>query len=125
MHNAKKLNIWIDGMDLVDAIYNATDKFPKSEIFGLASQMQRAAVSIPSNIAEGTGKGSNKEFVRFLGHALGSSFELETQVLIATRRQYLSEEESRMLLNSITQLQRRICSFRDSLEGSNSNTEIF
>ncbi len=63
------MNIWQDSMDLVDKIYNATIHFPQSELYGLASQMQRAAVSIPSNIAEGAGKGSDKDFAHFLGHA--------------------------------------------------------
>ncbi len=122
-HNHKKLDIWIDGMTLVDDIYNITTSFPKFEIYGLASQMQRAAVSIPSNIAEGAGKGSDKEFAHFLGHALGSLFELETQVLIAIRRQYIAEETN--LLENILSLQKRVRVFKDKLAVPDATNEVF
>ena len=101
MHNFRKLQIWIDGINLVDDIYNATDKFPKHELFGLASQMQRSATSVPSNIAEGSGKSSNKDFARFLSISVGSLFELETLVLIAERRGYIDNSQSQDLQNKI------------------------
>ena len=66
MHNFRKLDIWIDSVELADTVYVMTDAFPKSEVYGLASQMQRAAVSVPSNIAEGSGKDSDRDFSRFL-----------------------------------------------------------
>jgi four helix bundle protein len=78
-------------------IYRATSGFPKHEIYGLTSQMRRAAVSVPSNIAEGEGHRSDPEFVRFLFHARGSLLELQTQLLIARRLQYLSEEKANEL----------------------------
>jgi four helix bundle protein len=83
------LRIWQDAMDLTVEVYRATGDFPKHEIYGLASQMRRAAVSVPSNIAEGKGHRSDPEFVRFLLHARGSLLELQTQLLIARRLQYL------------------------------------
>jgi four helix bundle protein len=88
----RDLRIWQEAMDLTVEIYRATGGFPRHETYGLASQMRRAAVSVPSNIAEGKGHRSDAEFVRFLLHARGSLLELQTQLLIARRLQYLSEE---------------------------------
>src|ERR1017187_5319400 len=87
------LRIWQESMDLAVEIYRATSDFPKHETYGLVSQMRRAAVSVPSNIAEGKGHRSDPEFVRFLFHARGSLLELETQILIARR---LRSEERRV-----------------------------
>lgn len=78
----KELIVWKKSMDLVREIYLITEQFPKDEVYGLSSQMQRAAVAIPSNIAEGYLRGHRKEYVQFLSIALGSSAELETQILI-------------------------------------------
>ena len=87
------LRIWQESMDLALEIYRATSGFPRHETYGLVSQMRRAAVSVPSNIAEGKEHRSDPEFVRFLFHARGSLLELQTQLLIARRLQYLSEAE--------------------------------
>jgi four helix bundle protein len=88
------LRVWQESMDLTIEIYRATSEFPKHETYGLTSQMRRAAVSVPSNIAEGKGHRSDPEFVRFLFHARGSLLELQTQLLIAQRLEYLSEEKA-------------------------------
>jgi len=80
----KELRVWQDAMALVRDIYRVTRTFPKDELFGITSQMRRAAVSIPSNIAEGRGRYSQREFAQFLYHARGSLLELETQMLIAS-----------------------------------------
>jgi len=88
------LRIWQEAIDLTVETYRVTGDFPKHETYGLASQMRRAAVSVPSNIAEGKGHRSDPEFVRFLLHARGSLLELQTQILIAQRLQYLSEEKA-------------------------------
>jgi len=85
------LRIWQESMDLTVEIYRATSGFPRHETYGLISQMRRAAISVPSNIAEGKGHRSDPEFVRFLFHARGSLLELQTQLLIARRLQYLPE----------------------------------
>jgi len=77
-------------MDLVEEIYKITRGFPKNELYGLTSQLRRAAVSVPSNIAEGQGRLTPGEFKQFLGHAHGSLFETETQILLAGRLRYLS-----------------------------------
>jgi four helix bundle protein len=89
----KDLRIWQESMDLAVEVYQATTVFPKHKTYGLTSQMRRAAVSIPSNIAEGKGHRSDAEFVRFLFHARGSLLELRTQLLIAQRLHYLPPEK--------------------------------
>ena len=86
------LRVWQDAMNLAEQIYRTTCDFPKHELYGLVSQMRRAAVSVPSNIAEGKGRHSDPDFVRFLLHARGSLLELQTHLLLAGRLQYLSQE---------------------------------
>jgi four helix bundle protein len=94
----KDLIAWQKAMDLVSVLYDATENFPKRETFSLTDQMRRAAVSIPSNIAEGQAHFSRREFRHFLRHSCGSLAELETQILIAQRRKYLSESQTTELL---------------------------
>ncbi len=89
MHNFKELIIWQKSMDLVTDIYQASFSMPQSQQYSLTDQIQRSAVSIPSNIAEGSGRGSNKEFVRFLNISNGSCCELETQLLIAQNLNFI------------------------------------
>ncbi|GFD73607.1 hypothetical protein KUL113_30270 [Tenacibaculum sp. KUL113] len=97
MHNFKKLKIWTESMNLVSDSYKLTRTFPDFEKFGLVSQMNRCAVSIPSNIAEGSSKSTNKHFNKYLEDSLGSSFEWETQLIIAFNESYLSEEKFKEL----------------------------
>jgi four helix bundle protein len=92
MTTHKDLNVWKKSMNLVVLTYKITSQFPKEELFGLASQMRRAAVSIPSNIAEGHGRNSAKDLVRFLYFALGSASELETQVLISQNLGFITDD---------------------------------
>ena len=115
MHNFRKLDTWLDGVELADTIYTLTASFPKTEIYGLSSQMQRAAVSVPSNIAEGSGKGSDRDFARFVSISLGSLFELETQIEIAYRRGYISTENYYALRPKVESLQKRIYNLREHL----------
>ena len=111
-HNFRKLDIWVDGIELADSIYTITSAFPMEERYGPSSQMQRAAVSVSSNIAEGAAKDSSKDYCRFLGISLGSLYELETQLEIANRRGYVETELYYTILIKITSLQRRVFTFR-------------
>jgi four helix bundle protein len=112
VRNFREYDIWIDGMDLVNTIYNLVDKFPKMEKFALSSQITRSAVSIPSNIAEGASRSSEKDFARFLEIALGSAFELETQLIIACKRKYISEVNLDESVKKLISLQKRIYGLR-------------
>ena len=89
MSDYKELMVWQKSMDLVCAVYTCTKSFPKEELYGLTSQIRRASVSIPSNIAEGASRAGSKEFMQFLHIARGSASELETQLLLAERIGYL------------------------------------
>jgi four helix bundle protein len=102
----KDLVAWQKSMDLVTAAYRATAGFPRDELFGLTSQLRRAAVSIPSNIAEGQGRLSEKEFRYFLGQARGSLMEVETQLQIAENLGYLQKEQTSSLLQSCAEVGR-------------------
>ena len=93
----KDLRVWQEAMTLTVEIYRCTGKFPKHEVYGLTQQIRRAAVSVPSNIAEGKGHYSDKEFSRFLFHARGSLQEVQTQLLIAEQLQYLAKEDAQRL----------------------------
>jgi len=114
----RDLRVWQQSMDLALNIYRGTQSFPKHELYGLAQQMRRAAVSLPSNIAEGKGHSSDKDFRRFLFHARGSLMELETQIMLAGTLQYLSEEQSRNLRESATQVGRSLAGLLNSLSGA-------
>jgi len=118
MHNFKKLKIWIESMELVSESYKITRSFPKFETYGLMSQMNRCAVSIPSNISEGTSKNSNIHFAQYLEHSLGSAFEWETQLIVAHNEKYISEEKFKELENKIKQIQKMISSFKSGLKKS-------
>ena len=91
--NYRDLKVWQAAVDVVEAVYRLTRTFPKSEIYGITQQIQRAAVSVPSNLAEGHARASTKEFLHHISIALGSLAELETQLIIATRLQYLGAQE--------------------------------
>ena len=112
----KDLIAWKKAMELVAMIYDATDGFPSHEQFGLVSQLRRAAVSVPSNIAEGKAHYSNRDFVRFLRHARGSLAEIETQVLIARQRQYLPAETTAKLTQKLDELGRILSGLINSLK---------
>jgi len=93
MAGYRDLQVWQAAIRLAEEVYRLSARLPKQEIYGLTSQLQRSAISIPSNIAEGHGRNSNEEFDHFLGIALGSLAELETQVILAQRLNYLGEKE--------------------------------
>ena len=102
-------------MDLVNQVYDVLDSFPDNEKYGLRSQISRCVVSIPSNIAEGSGRKSEKEFARFIEIALGSSFELETQILIAKGRGFIPKDRTEEIINNLISIQKRMNGFRNTL----------
>lgn len=107
-HNFRKLEIWRLSMDLVKQVYALSKNLPESEKFGLISQVQRCAISIPSNIAEGSGRTSNKEFNHFLKIAISSSYELETQLILANELYSIEIEE---ISNDLRNIQNMIGGF--------------
>lgn len=115
MHNIKELKIWNKAMELTIEIYKATEKFPKEETYGLTSQIRRAAVSIPSNISEGAGRNSKNEFRHFLSIANGSSYELQSQLVISNRLNLITDETTEILLTKIDEIQKMNYSFQKSL----------
>ena len=112
----RDLIAWQKSIDLVAEIYRCTDKFPKQEIYGLTSQVRRAAVSIPSNIAEGQGRQHTKEFLNFLGTARGSLMELETHLILSQRVGLLKAPDAEALLNLADEISRMLSGLRRSLE---------
>ena len=108
MHNYKQLEVWKKGIDLASVIYTVTKKFPKEEKFGIISQMRRCVVSISSNIAEGAGRNSDNEFRHFLNISFGSCSELETQLIISHRLQYLAKEEFEKISSYLAEIQKMI-----------------
>lgn len=116
MKNFKNLKIWQKGIELVVNVYKDSMKFPKEELYGLTSQIRRSAVSIPSNIDEGSGRNSDKEFNRFLDISLGSSFELETQLIIAHELEFLSDTTFEDLNNKVIEEQKMITGLKRSLK---------
>lgn len=118
MHNYKNLHIWQEGINLARKIYEVTGNFPANEKYGIVSQMTRAAVSIPSNIAEGAGRNSNKDFANFLSIAIGSIFELHTQMTICEQIGYINEETTKQLEQQIYTLQQQITTYKQRIEGS-------
>ncbi|GAA4922232.1 four helix bundle protein [Mucilaginibacter defluvii] len=116
MHNLTELKIWNKAIDLAVEVYKATATFPADERFGLTSQSRRAAVSIPSNIAEGAGRNSNKEFCNFLGIANGSSYELQTQLVISNRLNLIEDDLKDDLLKQIEELQKMNYAFQQRLK---------
>ncbi|TDU39681.1 four helix bundle protein [Gelidibacter sediminis] len=115
MHNFKKLKIWEESISLVQHNYRLTRTFPDFEKFALVTQMNRCAVSIPSNIAEGSSKSTNRHFNKYLEDSLGSAFEWETQLIVAFNENYLSEEKFKELEQKIIQIQKMISRFQSGL----------
>jgi len=107
-HNFREIKIWQEALLLVKDVYSFSSQPPKEELYGITSQINRSAVSIPSNIAEGSGRTSNKEFIRFLEIAIASSYELETQLILAEEIFGLS---SKNIIENLNALQNRIGGF--------------
>lgn len=119
MADYKNLKVWQNAISLTMRIYDIVDKFPNYECYGLANQMERAAVSIPSNIAEGCGRQSDKEFYYFLHIAKGSMYELQTQLYIASGRGYMSDEDMEEINHMIDDLGKMISGLLRRVEERN------
>ena len=119
----RDLRVWQQAMELVVETYKQTRDFPKTEIYGLTSQMRRAAVSIPSNIAEGKGRSTDRDRAHFFCHARGSLLELETQILIAQRLAYLARAQADGLLNVSAHLGRMLNALVQSLKTPDATLE--
>lgn len=111
-----KLDVWKKSIDFVTKIYKLTSSFPGEEKFGLISQLKRASVSIPSNIAEGAARESKKEFCNFLSIAQGSSSEVETQLIISNKLGYLDNKNLNEVLEELTDISRMLTGLRKSLK---------
>jgi four helix bundle protein len=117
----KELKIWQKGMVLAQSVYRLTAKSPVDERFGLTSQMRRAAVSVPSNIAEGQARHGTREFLQFLSQASGSLAELETQVLLSMELGYCGESDTTSIVGEITEMQKMVAAIRGKLAGFSSH----
>ena len=115
MHQFKELEIWKRSRLFCSQIYAITLKFPSEEKFGLTNQLRRASVSIPSNIAEGSSRNSNKDFARFLEIAIGSAYEIETQLLIAFDLCFIKIDELEKSVNELNEIIKMISRFRSNL----------
>ncbi len=115
----RDLNVWQKGMDLVDRMYEETENMPAKEMYGLTSQMRRAAVSVPSNIAEGHAKRRGNYFATHLDTALGSLAELDTQLEICLRRRFIKAAIVRSMQGEIEELQRMAMSLQEKIETRN------
>ncbi len=116
VQNYRQLVVWQKAMGLVKYVYELTKKFPREELYGLTLQIRRAVISIPSNIAEGQGRNSTKEFIRHLFIAYGSLMETETQGLVAEMQNYITAEETVALMNKTAEVGRLINGLINSLE---------
>lgn len=115
MNKYKELTIWKKSMELTKVIYTLTDKFPKDEKFGIISQMRRSSISIVSNIAEGAGRESKKEFCHFLSISNGSSYELQTQLIVAEDIEIVAPEKIKQAIDLIDEIQKMNFALRKKL----------
>ena len=118
MRDFRQYEVWKNAVSFTTEVYKLTAAFPPSEKFGLVNQLQRASVSIASNIAEGASRTSEKDFTHFLEISLGSSFEVETQLLISKNLNYISEEEYLAVIKNITVLQKQLNQFINKIRKS-------
>ena len=115
MHNYRELKIWKSAIEISLVVYKLIEQFPEIEKYNLSSQIRRSAVSVPSNIAEGAGRNSDKDFLRFLGIAQGSAFELQTQIIIAYKLKLINELEFETINDSLDELEKMIWGFQKKL----------
>jgi four helix bundle protein len=120
VHNFKELKVWQKAMDLTVRAYMLTALFPKEERYGLIAQIQRAVVSIPSNLAEGCGRVTNKDLQHFVSMSMGSCYEVETQMILAYRFKYVSVEDLHAFEQSASEVQKMLFGFYNSLNNAES-----
>ena len=116
MHNFRELKIWQRSMDFVVKVYETTAKFPKVETYGIVAQLKKSAVSMPSNISEGAGSATNKQFRLFLEYSMGSANEAYTQIELSYRVGYLKDEDHRLLTDEALQIYKMILGFYNTLQ---------
>lgn len=116
VRNYRELIVWQKAMNLVELVYQATKRFPREELYGLTSQVRRSAVSIPSNIAEGQARKSTAEFLNFLSIANGSRAEMETQILLAQRLNYATNDTAQQILSLSEEVNRLLNGLMKSLK---------
>ena len=118
MRAFRNYKVWHLSLDFVEEIYRITDSFPSEERYGLSSQMRRAAVSIVSNIAEGASRSSEIDFARFIEMSVGSTFEIETQIIVAVRLSYIEQKVADMLIDSLKNIQKILNSLLTKIRNS-------
>lgn len=123
MRDFRKYRIWQDAVSITNDVYNITEGFPRKEIYGLSNQLQRAAVSIASNIAEGASRESAVEFAHFLEIAIGSAFEVEAQLIIAYQRNYLSQDSFQKIISFLQEEEKSINTFIQTLKPNKANSQ--
>ncbi len=116
MKTHKDLDVWKFSIELVVKVYELTGAFPKEEKYGIIQQMRRSAVSVPSNIAEGAGRTSTKEFANFISISLGSLSELETQLIISQKLSFLNPTSFKNIINDLTQIRKMLLGLKNSLK---------
>jgi len=120
MRNFRAYDIWQSAIIICKQVYHITSAFPDSEKYGITNQLRRASVSIPSNIAEGCSRSSEKELIHFLEIALGSSFEVETQIILAFELDFIREETAKSLQENLQILQKQMNKLRSKIKKANS-----
>lgn len=115
MHNFRELIIWKEAMKIAKVVYVVSARFPATENYGLIAQIRRSAVSVPSNIAEGAGRNSDKQFLNFISIAVGSAYELETQLLLSVDLGYVGEDDIKDIVADIILLQKKMYRFQEQL----------
>ena len=116
MHNFKELNVWKQSMDIAEDVNRLVELMPKHHLWGLGSQLLKTSVSVPSNIAEGCGRKTNKDFSNFLGISLGSSFEFETQLIICKNLNFISEDDFKNIESEIQHIQNMIIKLQNTID---------
>ena len=121
IHNFRELQVWQKSMDLTKKVYAQTKSFPQYELYALTSQIQRAAVSIPTNIAEGAGRSTDKDLCHFLGFSLGSAYELETELTLAKEFGYIQSEVYEELHLQLVEIQKMLFGLINKHQNNNNN----